>query len=123
MSEIKYTAHHEWLKLEGNEITVGITDFAQQQLGDVVFVELPEIGAEYASGDEVVVIESVKAAGDISVPVACTVTAVNDNLSDDPELINGEPMGAGWIFKATLAEGQDLDSCMSEADYLASTED
>jgi len=123
MSDIKYTERHEWIRQDGSEITVGITDFAQQQLGDVVFVELPEVGAEYASGDEVVVIESVKAAGDVSLPVSCTVTAVNEDLSDDPELINGDPQGAAWMFKASLSEGQNLDTCMSEAEYLASIED
>ncbi|BFM14462.1 glycine cleavage system protein GcvH [Maricurvus nonylphenolicus] len=119
MSEIKYTEHHEWIKQEGNEITVGITDHAQQQLGDVVFVELPEVDTEYASGDEAVVIESVKAAGDISLPVTCTVTAVNDALSDDPELINNDAMGEGWIFKATLADGESLAELMSEEAYQA----
>src|SRR5690348_1220142 len=100
MAGLKFTRDHEWVRDEGNGIvTVGITDYAQNQLGDLVFVELPDVGRVLAQGEEAVVIESVKAAGDIKTPVAGTVTEVNTALPDDPSLISQEPLGAGWIFK------------------------
>jgi len=117
MSKIKYTEKHEWLALDGDLIKVGITDFAQASLGDLVFVELPETDTAFNAGDEAAVIESVKAAGDISVPVAGTVVEVNEAIVEEPELVNRDPMGEGWFFKLRLDEGVNLDELMSEAEY------
>ena len=116
MSDHKYTKDHEWLLVEGDVVTVGITDFAQEQLGDVVFVEFPEIGAEFNAGDDVVVIESVKAAGEIKAPVSGTITAVNETLVEAPDTVNQDPMGNGWFFKMSVGDisGNDL---MAQADY------
>src|SRR5690606_23748906 len=108
MSNVKYSESHEWFAVDGDEVIVGITDFAQSQLGDVVFVELPEEGAELAAGDEVAVIESVKAAGDISLPFAATVVAVIAALPDEPELVNSDPMGDGWFMRVRPANAADL---------------
>lgn len=117
MSQIKYTEKHEWLALDGDLVKVGITDFAQAALGDLVFVELPETDTAYNAGDEAAVIESVKAAGDISVPVAGTVVEVNESIAEEPELVNRDPMGEGWFFKLRIDEGVNLDELMSEAEY------
>ncbi|QKX18493.1 glycine cleavage system protein GcvH [Microbulbifer sp. YPW1] len=119
MSNVKYTESHEWFSVDGDEVTVGITDFAQSQLGDVVFVELPEEGAELAAGDEVAVIESVKAAGDISLPFAATVVAINGALPDDPELVNSDPMGEGWFMRVRPQNPADLDQLLSADAYTA----
>ena len=119
MSNVKFTESHEWFSIEGDQVTVGITDFAQSQLGDVVFVELPEEGAELAAGDEVAVIESVKAAGDISLPFAATVIAINQTLPDDPELVNNDPMGEGWFMRVRLQNPADLDNLLSADAYTA----
>lgn len=119
MSNVKYSESHEWFSVDGDEVTVGITDFAQSQLGDVVFVELPEEGAELAAGDEVAVIESVKAAGDISLPFAATVTAINAALPDEPELVNSDPMGAGWFMRVRPENPADLDKLLSADAYAA----
>lgn len=119
MSNVKYTESHEWFSVDGDKVTVGITDFAQSQLGDVVFVELPEEGAELAAGDEVAVIESVKAAGDISLPFAATVVAINGALPDDPELVNSDPMGEGWFMRVRPQNPADLDQLLSADAYTA----
>ncbi|MBN8431333.1 MULTISPECIES: glycine cleavage system protein GcvH [Microbulbifer] len=119
MSNVKYTESHEWFSVEGDEVTVGITDFAQSQLGDVVFVELPEEGAELAAGDEVAVIESVKAAGDISLPFAATVVAVNGALPDEPELVNSDPMGEGWFMRVRPQNPAELEALLSADAYAA----
>jgi glycine cleavage system H protein len=100
-------------------VTVGITDFAQGHLGDIVFVQLPEIGAALAKGDEAAVIESVKAASEIMMPVAGTVTEINETLADEPEQINEDPMGAGWFFKMTVSDATELNSLMDESAYAA----
>lgn len=113
---LKYTEDHEWLKPEGEEITVGITRHASEQLGDVVFIELPEEGREVAAGEEIVVIESVKAASDIVAPVAGTITAVNSALADAPGDVNADPMAA-WFFKIKPAEAGAMDGFMDEAAY------
>jgi len=115
---LKYTEDHEWLRAEGDEIVVGITKHASEQLGDVVFVELPEEGAEVAAGDEIVVIESVKAASDITAPVAGTITAVNTALADTPGDVNADPMTA-WFFRIKPAETGVMDGFMDEAAYKA----
>lgn len=115
---LKYTKEHEWLRAEGDELVVGITAHAAEQLGDVVFVELPEPGREVSAGEEIVVIESVKAASDIVAPVAGTITAVNEGLPDDPGSVNGDPASV-WFFRIRPADGVDLDGFMDEAAYLA----
>lgn len=115
---LKYTEDHEWLRAEGDEIVVGITRHASEQLGDVVFVELPDDGREVAAGEEIVVIESVKAASDITAPVAGVITAVNADLGDNPGAVNDDPMAA-WFFRIRPADGTDLDSFLDEAAYQA----
>lgn len=113
---LKYTKEHEWLKQDGDEVIVGITAHASEQLGDVVFIELPEVGREVAEGEEIVVIESVKAASDIVAPVAGTITAVNEALPDTPGAVNDDAMSA-WFFKIKPAGGTDLSGFMDEAAY------
>ncbi|WP_221450558.1 glycine cleavage system protein GcvH [Pseudoteredinibacter isoporae] len=117
MSDLKFTKDHEWLLISGSQATVGITEFAQEQLGDVVFVELPEVGSEYSQGDEVAVIESVKAAGEIVAPLAGKVVEVNEELADNPELVNESPLQDGWFVKMELNDGVDLSELMSESEY------
>jgi glycine cleavage system H protein len=123
MSRIKFTEDHEWLLLdEDGNFTVGITDYAQEQLGDIVFVELPEIGAEIIAGDEAAVVESVKAAGDIRAPINGTICDINEILADAPEKVNSDPMGEGWFFKITPMEMDEIDGMMDEDaywDYIA----
>lgn len=113
---MKYTKDHEWLRPEGDEVVVGITQHASEQLGDVVFVELPEIGAEVSEGDEIVVIESVKAASDITAPLSGEITAINDALADNPGLVNEDPLSA-WFFRIKPAGGVDLSDFMDEDAY------
>ncbi|MEO6919886.1 MAG: glycine cleavage system protein GcvH [Collimonas sp.] len=120
MSQVKYTVEHEWLRVEADGlVTVGITDFAQGHLGDLVFVQLPEVGAELAKGEEAAVIESVKAASEIMMPVGGTVTEINETLADEPGKINEDPLGAGWFFKMKVSDSAELDSLMDEAAYAA----
>jgi len=123
MSERKYTDQHEWLEVDGDLVTVGITDFAQSELGDIVFVELPEVGAALTAGEEVIVIESVKAAGEVGSPLNGVVEAVNEVLADAPETINEDPMGAGWLIKVRTDAVVDLSGFMDEAAYNTFTED
>lgn len=123
MSKTVYTQEHEWLRIEeGGLITVGITDYAQDHLGDLVFVQVPEAGKEYAKGEEAAVIESVKAAGEILMPAAGVVTEVNGSLADEPGKVNEDPMGAGWFFKFKVNQASDLDGFMDEAAYKAYVE-
>ena len=114
---MKYTKDHEWLRVDGDLVTVGITEHAATQLGDVVFVELPEIETVVAEGDEVVVIESVKAASDILAPVTGEIVAVNEALVDNPGLVNEDPTGAAWIFRMKLDDLGVLDDFMDEDEY------
>jgi glycine cleavage system H protein len=114
---IKYTPDHEWLNVEGDTATVGITHHAQDALGDVVFVDLPEVGKTYAAKDVAGVVESVKAAADVYMPVTGEITEVNDALRDDPSLANTDPMGAGWFFKVKLSNPSELDALMDETSY------
>lgn len=116
---IWYTAEHEWIRVEGNSATVGITDYAQGQLGDVVFVELPEAGRQVAKGKEAAVVESVKAASDVYSPVSGTVTEANPALGDDPALVNTAPEGEGWFFRLTLSDTAELDGLMDADAYKA----
>jgi len=115
---MKYTKDHEWLRVEGDLVVVGITEHAATALGDVVFVELPEIETVVAEGDEVVVIESVKAASDILAPVDGEIVEVNESLAENPGLVNADPMGAAWFFKMRLDDLSVLDALMDEEEYL-----
>lgn len=114
---MKYTEEHEWLRVEGDYVVVGITAHAAEQLGDVVFVELPEVETVVAKGDEVVVIESVKAASDILAPVDGEIVEVNGALADNPGLVNEDPLGRAWFFKLKLDDLSVLDSFMDEDEY------
>ena len=114
---MKFTEEHEWLRVEGDLVVVGITEFASEQLGDIVFVELPEEGSEVAKDDEVVVIESVKAASDILAPLDGEIVEVNDVLTDNPALVNEDPTGDGWFFKMKIEDLSVLDDFMDEAAY------
>jgi len=114
---IKYTEEHDWLRVEGDLVVVGITKFATEQLGDVVFVELPEPGTLVSRGDEIVVIESVKAASEISAMYDGEIVAVNEALEEAPSLVNEDPTGAAWFFKIKLADMAVLDALMDEAAY------
>lgn len=123
MSNIKFSAEHEWIQDNGDgTVLIGITEFAQQQLGDLVFVEMPELGSEIVKGEEISVIESVKAASDLFAPVDGTVVEVNEALEDEPELINEDAM-ANWILKVELSDPSDLDDLMGEAAYNELTEE
>jgi glycine cleavage system H protein len=114
---MKYTEDHEWLRVEGDLVVVGITEHASTQLGDVVFVELPETETMVAKGDEICVIESVKAASDIVAPVDGEIVEVNDDLADNPGLVNEDPTGAAWFFKMKVDDMSQLDDFMSEDEY------
>ena len=113
----RYTKDHEWVKIEGDTASVGITDFAQSQLGDVVFVELPEIGEELKSHQTLGVVESVKAVSDIYSPISGEVTEVNEGLNDDPEILNQDPHSKGWIIKLKIKDKSELDELMSASEY------
>ena len=114
---MKFTKEHEWIRVEGDVGTVGITDYAQGQLGDVVYVELPAVGKQVAKGGDMAVVESVKAASEVYAPVSGEVVAANDSLSDKPECINGDAMGAGWFVKLKLKDKGELAKLMDEAQY------
>ena len=114
---VYYTKEHEWIRVEGGQATVGITDFAQGQLGDVVFVEVPEAGKQVKKGDEAAVVESVKAASDVYAPVSGEVVEGNQALVDDPALVNSDPEGEGWFFKLTLSDTSELDGLMDADAY------
>ncbi|MCV2874238.1 glycine cleavage system protein GcvH [Defluviimonas sp. WL0050] len=116
---MKYTEDHEWLRAEGDIVTVGITAHASEQLGDVVFVELPEAGTTVSKDDEICVIESVKAASDIRAPLDGEIVEVNDELADNPGMVNEDPTGKAWFFKMKLADKSALDGLMDEAAYNA----
>ncbi len=116
---MKFTEEHEWLRVEGDEVLVGITEHASTQLGDVVFVELPDAGIEVSKDEEVVVIESVKAASDILAPLDGEITEVNSALEDNPTLVNEDPLGDAWFFKMKLADMSEMDGLMDEAAYKA----
>ena len=116
---LKYTEDHEWLKIDGDMATVGITVHAQDALGDVVFVELPAVGTTFAQKETAGVVESVKAAADVYMPVSGEVTEVNEALRADPSLANSDPLGAGWFFKVKLFDASQLDALMDETKYTA----
>ncbi|MGH7037859.1 MAG: glycine cleavage system protein GcvH [Stellaceae bacterium] len=117
MSALRFTREHEWIRLDGDLATVGITDYAQQQLGDIVYVELPEIGRHIDQGAEAAVVESVKAASEIYAPVAGEIAAVNDTLAGEPARVNADPLGEGWFLKLRLDDPAQLDALMDEDGY------
>jgi glycine cleavage system H protein len=117
MTLLRFTTDHEWIRLEGDLAVVGITDYAQSQLGDVVYVELPEIGRRVEKGKEAAVVESVKAASEVYAPVSGEVAEVNDAITADPAKVNADPMGEGWFIKLHLADPKELDGLMDEEAY------
>ena len=117
MSGLRYSKDHEWVRVEGDVATVGISDYAQEQLGDVVYVELPEVGRSVAQNEEAAVVESVKAASEVYAPVSGEVVEVNQALEDDPALVNRDPTGEGWFLKLRLSAPGELDGLMDEAAY------
>ncbi|WP_426360269.1 glycine cleavage system protein GcvH [Pseudocolwellia sp. HL-MZ19] len=120
-SELRYAASHEWVRNDGNGVvTVGITEHAQGLLGDMVFVELPDVDDEIGSGDDVAVAESVKAASDIYAPISGTVVEVNENLEDSPELVNSDAYGDGWLFKVKVTDESDIEALLDAEAYAAS---
>lgn len=123
-AELKYSKEHEWLRKEADgSYTVGITEHAQELLGDMVFVDLPEVGSVVAAGDDCAVAESVKAASDIYAPIGGEIVAVNETLSDSPEQVNSEPYGEGWIFKIKASDEAEVDALLSATEYQALLED
>jgi glycine cleavage system H protein len=126
MSETRYTEEHEYVRVDGDTGTVGITDYAQEQLGDVVYVEVPEVGAGFEKGQEAATVESVKAASEVYSPVSGEVVEVNESLADEPGTVNSDPEGDGWFYRIKLAEKAELDKLMDAAaykKYVASLED
>jgi glycine cleavage system H protein len=117
MADIRYSKDHEWVRRDGDLAVIGITDYAQNQLGDVVYVELPELGRKVEQGGEAAVVESVKAASEVYAPVSGEVAAVNELLSGEPGRVNAEPLGEGWFFKLKLSDPKQLDALMDEAAY------
>jgi glycine cleavage system H protein len=117
MSTVRFTRDHEWVRLDGDLAIVGITDYAQSQLGDVVYVELPEIGHRVETGKEAAVVESVKAASEVYAPVSGQVAEINETLTADPGAVNADPMGNGWFIKIRLDDPKELDSLMDEESY------
>ena len=115
--DIRYTAEHEWVAVDGSRATVGITDYAQRALGDLVFVQLPAVGSAAARGAAAAVVESVKAASDIYAPLSGSVVEVNSAAVDDPSLVNSDPMGRGWLFKMELSDAAELDQLLDEQAY------
>jgi glycine cleavage system H protein len=121
-AELKYAPSHEWVRVDGDIATVGITDHAQDALGDLVYVELPEVGDKVAAGDEAGVVESVKAASDIYAPVSGEIIAINEALGDAPETVNSDPYHDGWMYKIRMSDAVELDDLLSAEDYDARVE-
>lgn len=118
MSNEKYTEDHEWLRVnEDGSVTIGITDYAQEQLGDIVFIELPNAGTSFDANSEIAVVESVKAAGDVKVPISGEVLEINSRLIDEPELVNSDPLGEGWFIKISVKNMGELDQLMDTSKY------
>ncbi len=118
MSQIYYTQEHEWLKVEGNLGTVGITSYASEQLGDIVFVELPENGKNAEKGKDIAVVESVKAASEVYSPVSGIIVKTNEDLNSSPEIVNEDPIGRGWFFQIEISNQEELSNLMNEEEYL-----
>jgi len=116
-SDLKYSEEHEWVRVEGDTVTVGISDFAQDQLGEVVFVDLPDVGSEIVGGETFGEVESVKSVSDLFSPVTGSVVERNDNLPDAPETVNEDPYGDGWLVKVKMGDASELDALMSAAEY------
>ncbi len=119
-AELKYTSDHEWIRVEGDSATIGITDYAQGELGDVVFVELPGVDEAFDKGDVAATIEAVKTVADVFLPLGGSIEAVNEKLDDNSELINQDAFGDGWILKIKMSDASELDSCMTAEEYSAS---
>ena len=117
MSEVRYTDQHEWVRIDGDEATVGITKYAAEQLGDVVFVEVPDVGRKIGAGGEAAVVESVKAASEVYAPIGGKVTAGNEALAADPAKVNADPEGEGWFFKLKIADKGELAKLMTQTQY------
>ena len=122
MNELRFSKEHEWIRRDGEFATVGITDYAQNQLGDVVYVELPEIGRHVAKGAEAAVVESVKAASEVYAPVSGEVVAVNEALAGEPARVNADPLGEGWFLRLRLDDPQEFDELMDEESYMSFVE-
>ena len=118
-TDLRYTPDHEWVRLDGDEVTVGITQYAADQLGDIVFVELPDVGRSLERGKPFGVVESVKAVSDLFAPVPGAVTAVNEALASGPELVNSDPYGEGWMIRLSVADGAELDDLLDASAYDA----
>lgn len=118
-SELKYSKDHEWVKVEGNEATVGITDFAQRELGDIVYIDINTVGTEVAKEEVFGTVEAVKTVSDLFMPLTATVLSVNETLNDQPELVNTDPYGEGWMVKIALSDLAELDGLLSADDYKA----
>lgn len=121
-ADLRYSTDHEWIRQDGNVVTIGITEYAQDSLGDIVFVEVPEAGTEVAAGDSFTEVESTKSVSDIYAPVSGTITAVNQALDGTPELLNSDPYGEGWICSIDMSDPSQLDGLMDAAAYTALTE-
>ncbi|MDQ7948923.1 MAG: glycine cleavage system protein GcvH [Pedobacter sp.] len=118
-SELKYTKDHEWVSISGNEATIGITDFAQRELGDIVYIEVNSVGEEIAQESTFGTVEAVKTVSDLFMPITSTISAVNEELNNNPELVNSDPYGQGWMVKVTIADASQLDGLLSADDYKA----
>jgi glycine cleavage system H protein len=118
-SELKYTKDHEWVRVEGNEAYIGITDFAQRELGDIVYLDINTVGEEVEQEKEFGTVEAVKTVSDLFMPVTATVLEVNSALNDNPELVNSDPYGEGWMVKVTLSDAAQVDALLSADDYKA----
>ena len=116
-AELKYTKEHEWIKIEGSKATIGITDFAQKELGDIVFIDIDTVGKEVHEGSVFGTIEAVKTVSDLYMPITGTVLEMNDLLEAEPEAVNGDPYGKGWIIKATIKDPSEIESLMSADEY------
>ena len=120
-AELKYTKDHEWVKIEGNEATIGITEFAQRELGDIVYIDIPSVGKEVAKEDVFGTVEAVKTVSDLFMPLTGTVTKINSLLDSQPELVNSDPYGDGWMVKITLQDVADVESLLTADEYKAIT--
>ena len=116
--DVKYTDDHEWAKASGDVIRIGISDYAQDQLGDIVFVELPDVGSTFDKGEEFGTVESVKAVSELYMPISGEITAINETLADEPELVNSDPYNGGWMIDIKAGDSAELDALKSKADYL-----
>ena len=118
-SELKYTKDHEWVKINGIEATIGITDFAQRELGDIVYIDINSVGSEVAKEEVFGTVEAVKTVSDLFMPLTATVSEINALLNDNPELVNNDPYGDGWMVKVTLSDSSEVDALLSADDYKA----